>query len=141
MFHPRSLATTRKEESFSYWCFAPSLAMQELSNLNIRSIIVTSGTLSPLPSYTLELGLPFPHTLENPHIIADEQIHVRVIGTGVSGKQLSSSFNRRDDSDYLDELGCTIVNLAEWFLTECLSSSELWSHGKLCGAMGWTSKR
>lgn len=101
-----------KGRTISYWCFAPSLAMQELSNLNIRSIIVTSGTLSPLPSYTLELGIPFPHTLENPHIIADEQIHVRVIGTGVSGKQLSSSFNRRDDSDYLDELGCTIVNLA-----------------------------
>lgn len=101
-----------KGRTISYWCFAPSLAMQEFSNLNIRSIIVTSGTLSPLPSYTLELGLPFPHTLENPHIISDEQIHVRVIGTGVSGKQLSSSYSRRDDTVYLDELGSTIVNLA-----------------------------
>jgi len=96
----------------SYWCFAPSLAMQELADLNIRSVIVTSGTLSPLPSYSMELGIPFPHTLENPHIIADEQIHVRVIGHGVSGKPLSSAYNRRDDSDYLAELGSTIVNLA-----------------------------
>ena len=101
-----------KGRTISYWCFAPSLAMQELANLNIRSIIVTSGTLSPLPSYSLELGLSFPHTLENPHIISDDQIHVRVIGTGVSGKLLSSSYSRRDNSEYLDELGSTIVNLA-----------------------------
>jgi hypothetical protein len=86
--------------------------MQELSNLNIRSILVTSGTLSPLPSYSLELGLSFPHTLENPHIISDEQIHVRVIGRGVGGKLLSSQYNRREDSEYISELGCTIVNLA-----------------------------
>lgn len=65
--------------------------MHELSNLNIRSIIVTSGTLSPLPSYSMELSLPFPHTLENPHIVQKEQVHVRVVGHGVSGKKLSSS--------------------------------------------------
>jgi regulator of telomere elongation helicase 1 len=101
-----------KGRTISYWCFAPSLAMQELSDLNIRSMIVTSGTLSPLPSYSLELGVSFPHTLENPHIISDEQIHVRVIGTGVSGKQLCSTFNRREDAEYLEELGSTIINLA-----------------------------
>ena len=101
-----------KGRTVSYWCFAPSLAMQELSNLNVRSVVVTSGTLSPLPSYSLELGLPFPHTLENPHIIADDQIYVRVIGKGVSGKLLNSSFNRRDDEEYIAELGNTLSSLA-----------------------------
>jgi len=99
--------------TISYWCFAPSLAMQELSDLKVRSIIVTSGTLSPLPSYSLELGLPFPNTVENPHIIADNQIHVRVIGHGVSGKLLNSSYNRRDDEEYLTELGNTLASLAK----------------------------
>jgi regulator of telomere elongation helicase 1 len=98
--------------TISYWCFAPSLAMQELSDLNVRSIIVTSGTLSPLPSYSLELGLPFLHTVENPHIIADNQIHVRVVGHGVSGKVLNSSFERRGNEEYLAELGNTLVSLA-----------------------------
>ena len=99
--------------TISYWCFAPSLAMQELSDLNVRSIIVTSGTLSPLPSYSMELGLPFPNIVENPHIIADNQIHVRVIGHGVSGKLLNSSYNRRDDEEYLIELGNTLASLAK----------------------------
>jgi regulator of telomere elongation helicase 1 len=99
--------------TLSYWCFAPALAMQELSNLDIRSIIVTSGTLSPLPSYSMELGIPFAHTLENPHIISSDQIHVRVIGKGVSGKQLNSSYQRRQDVDYYIELGNTLVSLAK----------------------------
>jgi len=61
----------------------------------------------------MELGIPFPHTLENPHIISDEQIHVRVIGKGVSGKELTSSFQRRKDGEYYTELGNTLVSLAK----------------------------
>jgi regulator of telomere elongation helicase 1 len=40
----------------SYWCFAPALAMRELAFLKVRSILITSGTLSPLPSFSMELG-------------------------------------------------------------------------------------
>jgi hypothetical protein len=87
--------------------------MEELSSLNIRSILVTSGTLSPLSSYGMELGLPFPVTLENPHIIQPDQVHVRVIGKGVSGKQLSSSYERRQDGEYYSELGNTLTSLAK----------------------------
>jgi regulator of telomere elongation helicase 1 len=97
--------------TLSYWCFAPALAMNELAALKVRSILVTSGTLSPLPSYSLELGLHFPHTLENEHIITQEQISVRVIGKGVSGKALTSTYNRRDDAEYITELGNTIISL------------------------------
>ena len=96
----------------SYWCFAPSEAMRELANLNVRSILVTSGTLSPLDSYAMELDLPFPNRLENPHIISNDQIHVRVIGKGVSGQLLSSSYGRRQDADYHKELGNTLVSLS-----------------------------
>lgn len=97
----------------SYWCFAPSLAMEELSSLNVRSILVTSGTLSPLPSYSMELGLRFPHTLENPHIVKDDQIHVRIFASGPTGKLLSSAFGRRQDVEYYQELGSTILELAK----------------------------
>ena len=103
---------TNTGRTVSYWCFAPSLAMEELANLNVRSIIVTSGTLSPLPSYSMELGLPFPHTLENPHIIESDQVHVRVVGRGVSGKLLSSSYERRQDGEYYSELGTTLASLS-----------------------------
>jgi len=99
--------------TISYWCFAPALAMEELAGLGVRSILVTSGTLSPLPSYGLELGIPFPHKLENPHIIRNDQIHVRIIGRGVSGRELTSSYQRRQDADYYTELGSTLASLAK----------------------------
>lgn len=98
--------------TLSYWCFSPALSMTSLAGLKVRSILVTSGTLSPLPSYSLELGLPFVHTLENEHIISNEQIMVRVIGKGVSGKELTSTYNRRDDVEYIMELGNTIISLS-----------------------------
>lgn len=46
----------------------------------VRSIVVTSGTLSPLSSFANELRLPFEVQVENPHVIGPEQ--VRKIGRG-----------------------------------------------------------
>lgn len=57
-----------------YWCFAPGMAMQQLAALKIRSVLLTSGTLSPLDSFAYELQLPFPITLENPHVIDPSQV-------------------------------------------------------------------
>lgn len=99
--------------TISYWCFAPAEAMRELANLNVRSILVTSGTLSPLDSYALELDLPFPNRLENPHIISSDQIHVRVMGRGVSQKLLTSSYERRQDTEYYTELGNTLASISK----------------------------
>jgi len=97
--------------TISYWCFAPALAMRELSFLKVRSILITSGTLSPLPSFSMELGLNFPIQLENDHVIQSDQIFVRVVGKGVSGKELSSKYGRRDDPEYISELGNTLASL------------------------------
>lgn len=97
--------------TISFWCFAPALAMRELSFLKVRSILITSGTLSPLPSFSMELGLKFPVQLENDHVIHSDQIFVRVVGKGVSGKELSSKFGRRDDPEYITELGNTLASL------------------------------
>ncbi|KAL7540470.1 hypothetical protein ACHAXR_010584 [Thalassiosira sp. AJA248-18] len=97
--------------TISYWCFAPALAMRELSFLKVRSILITSGTLSPLPSFSMELGLDFPVQLENDHVIQSDQVFVRVVGKGVSGKELSSKYGRRDDPEYILELGNTLATL------------------------------
>lgn len=41
----------------SYWCFSPGFSMQELLGQGVRSIILTSGTLSPLSSFTCEMKM------------------------------------------------------------------------------------
>jgi regulator of telomere elongation helicase 1 len=42
--------------------------------LGARSIILTSGTLSPLAAFQEEIGIPFPVQLENKHIISASQV-------------------------------------------------------------------
>ena len=48
--------------------------MRELIEEGVRSVILTSGTLAPLNSFAAELQVPFPITLENPHIIGSNQV-------------------------------------------------------------------
>uniref|UniRef100_A0AAY4ER15 Regulator of telomere elongation helicase 1 n=1 Tax=Denticeps clupeoides TaxID=299321 RepID=A0AAY4ER15_9TELE len=79
----------------SYWCFSPGFSMQELVRQDVRCIILTSGTLSPISSFTAEMQIPFPVCLENPHVIERDQIFVSIIDRGPDGVQLSSAFDRR----------------------------------------------
>jgi hypothetical protein len=68
---------------FSLWCLNPACIFQDIGK-EARSVIVTSGTLSPMLSFQSELGLPFAHHLEAPHVVPKRQ---------VSG--LLTSFNNR----------------------------------------------
>ena len=59
--------------TLSYWCFQPGMAMRALLATGVRSVLLTSGTLSPLASFAAELQVPFRVQLENPHVVAREQ--------------------------------------------------------------------
>lgn len=39
----------------SYWCMVPGVCMRELQAEGVRSIVLTSGTLSPMESFAHEL--------------------------------------------------------------------------------------
>uniref|UniRef100_A0A672Q0N5 Regulator of telomere elongation helicase 1 n=1 Tax=Sinocyclocheilus grahami TaxID=75366 RepID=A0A672Q0N5_SINGR len=95
----------------SYWCFSPGFSMQELLRQEVRSIILTSGTLSPLSSFTCEMQIPFPVSLENPHVIQRDQIFVSIIEKGPDGVQLSTAFDRRFVPENMSSMGNTLVNL------------------------------
>ncbi|XP_034244080.1 regulator of telomere elongation helicase 1 homolog [Thrips palmi] len=96
----------------NFWCFNPGYGMKGLLNLGVHSIIVTSGTLSPLPPLISELGIPINITLENKHVITRDQVFVSVVSCGPDNEPLNSSFQNRSNSSYLSSLGRTIVNFA-----------------------------
>ncbi|KAK3161163.1 hypothetical protein QOZ80_1BG0073100 [Eleusine coracana subsp. coracana] len=102
----------KSSRTLSWWCFNPGLAMEEFLKLGVRSIILTSGTLSPLESLAMELNLEFPVRLENPHVISPDQIWVGVVPVGPSGHALNSSYRTRETIQYKQELGSAIVNFA-----------------------------
>ncbi|XP_061696946.1 regulator of telomere elongation helicase 1 isoform X2 [Syngnathoides biaculeatus] len=109
---PWATSTKKAGNILSYWCFSPSFTMKDLSNQHIRSIILTSGTLSPLNSFASEFGIKFEVFLENSHVIERDQIFVSVIEQGPDRVPLSSAFDRRFVPENMSSLGNTVVNLS-----------------------------
>ncbi|KAK2984870.1 hypothetical protein RJ640_008635, partial [Escallonia rubra] len=127
--------------TFSWWCFNPGVAMEEFPKLGVGSIILTSGTLSPMDSFAEELKLEFPIRLENPHVISANQIWTGVVPAGPSGFPFNSSYRSRDTLEYKLELGNAIVNFARivpdgllvffpsyYLLDQCISCWKNMSH-------------
>uniref|UniRef100_A0A8C5TY42 Regulator of telomere elongation helicase 1 n=1 Tax=Malurus cyaneus samueli TaxID=2593467 RepID=A0A8C5TY42_9PASS len=106
-----SSSSMKQGKTLSYWCFSPGHSMHELVRQGVRTIILTSGTLSPLSSFTMEMQIPFPVCLENPHVIDKHQLWVGIIPKGPDGAVLSSTYERRFSEDYLSSLGKTIGNI------------------------------
>ncbi|GER44162.1 regulator of telomere elongation helicase [Striga asiatica] len=102
----------KTSRTLSWWCFNPGIAMEEFSKLGIGSIILTSGTLSPMDSFAEELKLDFPIRSENPHVISDNQIYAGIAPVGPSGYAFNSSYRSRGSIEYKLELGNAIVNFA-----------------------------
>uniref|UniRef100_A0A8C4QQN9 Regulator of telomere elongation helicase 1 homolog n=1 Tax=Eptatretus burgeri TaxID=7764 RepID=A0A8C4QQN9_EPTBU len=105
-----NFATTLTGKVLSYWCFSPGRSMLELISQGIRCLILTSGTLTPLSSFTTELQINFPVQLENPHVIDHHQVWAGVVMRGPDNEQLNSSFHTRFTVAYMTSLGCTIAN-------------------------------
>ncbi|CAD8174994.1 unnamed protein product [Paramecium octaurelia] len=94
--------------SIHMWCLEPSLAFSRLYNKSIHSILLTSGTLSPMLSWSCELRIPFDVQLANEHII-DLDKNLRVF----QHKTYDFSFNQRDNEEYICGFGVTLLSLCQ----------------------------
>ncbi|XP_014606686.1 PREDICTED: regulator of telomere elongation helicase 1 homolog [Polistes canadensis] len=108
----KKIALKNEGKVINYWCFSPGFSIQQLVDQGIRSVILTSGTLSPLKPFILELGIPIDVQLENPHIITGQQVCIGVLSQGPDGHELNSSFNTRNNPKYIASLGRTIYNFS-----------------------------
>lgn len=61
------------EYSINFWCLNPGVAFNSLAS-SVHSILLTSGTLSPMSSFQSELGVPFKIQLEASHVIDKNQV-------------------------------------------------------------------
>ncbi|XP_039720761.1 regulator of telomere elongation helicase 1 isoform X3 [Pteropus medius] len=107
-----STAARKPGKVLSYWCFSPGYSMHELVRQGVRTLILTSGTLAPVSSFALEMQIPFPVSLENPHVIDKHQIWVGIVPKGPDGTQLSSAFDKRFSDECLSSLGKALGNIA-----------------------------
>ncbi len=66
------------------YCFNPQFMFNKLMNLSPKSIIITSGTLSPLPSWKIATGLGenlLIHSNNDQHVISVHQTKTVLVST------------------------------------------------------------
>ena len=97
--------------TISLKCLNPGIAFQDLiTNLTPRSVLLTSGTLSPLDSFENELKVKFDVKMTCKHVIdPSKQLFARVLNKSPGNCIFDFSFANRDNDNLTPELGITLV--------------------------------
>lgn len=98
--------------TLSFWCLNPAVAFSDLSGL-VRSIVLTSGTLSPMGSFSSELGVKFSIQLEANHVINKSQVWVGTVGAGPQGRKLCATFQHAETFAFQDEVGALLLHVCQ----------------------------
>ena len=98
--------------TMSMKCFAPSFVFSKILEDKPHSILITSGTLSPLDGLDHDLGIPFAHKLSCQHVIKPTQVLPLIVSRGIKhNTQLNFSFANRDSQDMIEDVGQTLVEV------------------------------
>ena len=92
-------------------CMSPAIAFQDFKEAH--SVILASGTMSPLDTFESELGIQFMHKIEANHVIKPEQVFCRHIHSARNGEQLRNTYQNRENNRYLEGLGELIVDVTQ----------------------------
>ncbi|KAI8144490.1 helicase C-terminal domain-containing protein [Fennellomyces sp. T-0311] len=100
------------ETKFGFWCLNPGIVFRNMAD-SVRSVILTSGTLSPLDTFASELETPFPIRLEANHVIEKSQVWIRSIHQGPGSVQLYGTWERASQFQYQDDVGESLYQISE----------------------------
>ena len=98
----------------SMYCLSAAVAMRGLvGKKKVRSVVLASGTLSPLGLLQQSMGIPFGVVLENSHVIDPaKQVRFGVVCSGPNRQPLNASYQNKANSEYINDLGNLVVNVA-----------------------------
>ncbi|KAK4276444.1 hypothetical protein QN277_014596 [Acacia crassicarpa] len=106
--------------TLSLWCLNPAVVFSDIANLCL-SVILTSGTLSPMNSFSSELGVQFETSLEAPHVInVDSQVWPAIICTGPGNYPLNASYKTADGYAFQDAVGRSLEEIFKIVPGGCL---------------------
>ena len=100
------------ERTLNFCCLNPAVAFESLKNTT-HSIILTSGTLTPMTSFVSELSCEFAHKFSANHIIKPSQVWVGMLGAGPSEVRIEASFRGLEQFSLQDEIGNVLVSMCE----------------------------
>ncbi|XP_074413029.1 Fanconi anemia group J protein isoform X2 [Zonotrichia albicollis] len=109
--HKKSSRQKTLVHMLNFWCLNPAVAFSDLNE--VRTIVLTSGTLSPMDSFSSELGVKFSIQLEANHVIRNSQVWVGTVGTGPSGRELCATFQHTETFEFQDEVGALLLSVCQ----------------------------
>ncbi|OMP07585.1 Helicase-like, DEXD box c2 type [Corchorus olitorius] len=97
----------------SLWCLNPAVVFRDIADLSL-SVILTSGTLSPMNSFSSELGVQFGNCLEAPHVIdVKSQVWSAVISHSPGNYVLDASYKTSNTYAFQDALGKSLEEICK----------------------------
>ncbi|KAG6402395.1 hypothetical protein SASPL_134588 [Salvia splendens] len=100
--------------TFSLWCLNPAVVFKGIAEL-AQSVILTSGTLSPLNTFSSELGVKFDTSLQAQHVI---NVKSQVDSTSYVFHHVQSS--SADKIEYQDAVGRSLAEIYKVVPGGCL---------------------
>eukprot|EP01062_Namystynia_karyoxenos_P031778 TRINITY_DN2354_c2_g1_i1.p1 TRINITY_DN2354_c2_g1~~TRINITY_DN2354_c2_g1_i1.p1 ORF type:complete len:1063 (+),score=363.90 TRINITY_DN2354_c2_g1_i1:73-3189(+) len=91
------------------WCMDASVALLRLGELH--SLVVTSGTLSPMQFTAAELGVPFEVRSSSAHVIGPTQVLAAVVPTGPGGTSMTATWKNRSKPEYQGDAGRALLEI------------------------------
>ncbi|TNV84441.1 hypothetical protein FGO68_gene4414 [Halteria grandinella] len=107
-------AAIKREFVFAMTCCNPGFLFTLIDIQRPISIILTSGTLSPIDTLESDLQIPIPNKLSCSHVISKSQVFATVLGAGINNTRFNFNFRSRleDDQDkMMIDLGHTVANI------------------------------
>ncbi|KAK0414708.1 hypothetical protein QR680_011578 [Steinernema hermaphroditum] len=99
--------------TISLWCMVPALSFRDAFS-SCRSVILASGTLTPVDTFESELGMTFKFKMEGDQVIPNEQIFASIVPTGPTGGRLCATYNYINGNDsFTAELSAIIKSVCE----------------------------
>ncbi|KAH7049992.1 helicase C-terminal domain-containing protein [Linnemannia elongata] len=105
-------AQAEKKRELKFWCLNPGVIFRPLSSTT-RSVILTSGTLSPMDSFASELQTRFAVQLEAGHVVDQSQVWTGVLPYGPTRVKMDGTFKSASSFQFQDELGRAIERIIQ----------------------------
>lgn len=96
--------------SIGLWCLNPAVGFGSMGS-GTRSVILTSGTLSPMSSFSSELGCVFAQQLEASHVVEKRRTWVGLLGAGPRGHPITVTYKHTEQLAFQDDVGLLVLRV------------------------------
>lgn len=96
--------------SLNFMCMNPGVSFRPVA-MSAKSVILASGTLSPMKSFQSELQTQFGTAFEANHVIDSKQIWVKCIRELYDGNAIIGNFQNSESYSYQDGIGEIVLDI------------------------------